>query len=134
MRLLFFKEAFAWPRAKGHDVHCYHMMQALGQLGHEVSLVTLAPTPPESVRGLKLTLTRVLRGSEKETNGEPPPSLTRFQERFRSYWGIERSHIQGVARAARDCGAEAVVAVGLSVLPYLAGVRGAQRVWYAADE
>ena len=63
-----------------------------------------------------------------------PLGLTRLQERFRSYWGIETALIHALGRAARDCGAEAVVVVGLSVLPYLAGVQGRQRVWYAADE
>ena len=66
MRLLFFKEAFAWPRAKGHDVHGYYMMKALGELGHEVSLVTLTPPPPESVQG---SATRFLPGAGG--SGEP---------------------------------------------------------------
>jgi glycosyltransferase involved in cell wall biosynthesis len=133
VRLLFFKEAFTWPRAKGHDVHGYYMMKALGELGHEVSLATLAPPPSESVQGLQLRLTRVLRGAENK-KGNAPLVLTRLQERFRSYWGIETASIQALGQAAHDCEAEAVVAVGLSVLPYLAGVQGAKRVWYAADE
>ena len=33
MRLLFVKERLAWPRSSGHDVHCYHLMQALGGRG-----------------------------------------------------------------------------------------------------
>jgi polysaccharide biosynthesis protein PslH len=133
MRLLFFKEAFAWPRSKGHDVHCFNMMKALEDLGHQVSLVTLTPPPPESVQGLRLAMCRVLRTAENH-NGETLLSLTRFQERFRSYWGIEKALIQDVAQAARDFEADAVVVVGLGVLPYLAGVEGALRVWYAADE
>jgi polysaccharide biosynthesis protein PslH len=133
VRLLFFKEAFAWPRAKGHDVHCFYMIKALAELGHEVSLVTLTPPPPESIQGLRLAMCRVLRAAENH-DGEVPLPLTRLQERFRSYWGIEKALIQDVARAARECEADAVVAVGLSVLPYLAGVHGAKRVWYAADE
>ena len=133
VRLLFFKEAFAWPRAKGHDVHGYYMMKALGELGHEVSLATLTPPPPESVEGLKLGLCRVLTGAE-DRNGEVPICLSRLQDRFRSYWGIETALIHALARVARDCEAQAVVVVGLSVLPYLAGVQGAKRVWYAADE
>jgi polysaccharide biosynthesis protein PslH len=132
VRLLFFKEAFAWPRAKGHDVHCFYMMKALAELGHEISLVTLTPPPPESIQGLRLTLCRVLQAADNA--GDTPLSLTRFQERFRSYWGINPALIQDVGRAARECQAEAVVVVGLSVLPYLAAVQGAKRVWYAADE
>ena len=40
MRLLFVKDALAWPRSSGHDVHSYHMMLALTRLGHEVGLLT----------------------------------------------------------------------------------------------
>ena len=57
-----------------------------------------------------------------------------MQERFRSYWGIELARIRAVADAARACEADAVVVVGLNVLPYLGGVQGPLRVWYAADE
>jgi glycosyltransferase involved in cell wall biosynthesis len=131
--LLFFKEAFAWPRSKGHDIHCFYMMRAVERLGHEVSLVTLAPPPSEALQGLNLAMVRVLSGAGYKTE-EPPPALSRFQERFRSYWGVETAHIHEVGRAARDCRADAVVAVGLSVLPFLAAVQGAMRVWYAADE
>ena len=60
--------------------------------------------------------------------------MTGMQERFRSYWGIEPARIRAVADAARACDADAVVVVGLNVLPYLAGVQGPLRVWYAADE
>jgi polysaccharide biosynthesis protein PslH len=133
VRLLFFKEAFAWPRAKGHDVHGYYMMKALSELGHTVSLVTLAPPPPQSIDGLRLAKCRILRRAENH-NGEARFCLSRLQERFRSYWGVESVLIQDLARAARECEADAVVVVGLSVLPYLAAVQGAKRIWYAADE
>src|SRR5262245_4214507 len=113
MHLLFFKEVFAWPRAKGHDVHCFYMMKALAELGHEISLVTVTPPPPEALSGLSLRMTRVLEGIER-ANGAPLLPLTRFQERFRSYWGIEPAAIKAVGAAARDSGAEVVVAVGLS--------------------
>src|SRR5262249_22753683 len=59
---------------------------------------------------------------------------SRLQERFRSYWGISPARIRAVARTAQECRADAVVAVGLNVLPYLGGVEGRTRVWYAADE
>ena len=54
MRLLFVKEALAWPRSSGHDVHCFHMMRALAALGHETSLATLRPPVEEAVAGLPL--------------------------------------------------------------------------------
>jgi glycosyltransferase involved in cell wall biosynthesis len=57
-----------------------------------------------------------------------------LQERFRSYWGIAVPHVKAVARLAEECRADAVVVVGLNVLPYLGGVRNALRIWYAADE
>ena len=134
MRLLFVKEALAWPRSSGHDVHCFHMMRALAGLGHEVSLATVKRPADDAVAGLPLR-TRVCLAEGAATDGaaEPLP-LSRMQERFRSYWGIEPARIQGVADAARACEADAVVVVGLNVLPYLGGVQGALRVWYAADE
>jgi glycosyltransferase involved in cell wall biosynthesis len=57
-----------------------------------------------------------------------------MQERFRRYFGIEPTHIAAVRNLARELQADVVVAVGLEVLPYLTGVRGSRRVWYAADE
>lgn len=60
--------------------------------------------------------------------------LSRLQERFRSYWGIEPSRIQKVGQIAREKEVDAVVVVGLNVLPYLGAVEGPLQVWYAADE
>jgi glycosyltransferase involved in cell wall biosynthesis len=110
------------------------MMRSLAELGHEVSLLTASEPAPEAVAGLPLALQRTF-GEVKGTggNGVALP-LTRLQERFRSYWGISPARIKAVARTAADCAADVVVVVGLNVLPYLAGVRGACRVWYAADE
>src|ERR1700732_5022958 len=91
LRLLFVKETLAWPRSSGHDVHCFHMMQALTRLGHEVSLLCAAEPLPQALAGLRLTARRTF-----PTNGEGPsssPRLTRLQERFRSYWGISPARI-----------------------------------------
>jgi glycosyltransferase involved in cell wall biosynthesis len=57
-----------------------------------------------------------------------------LQERFRSYWGISSAVVESVAERAAHFDADAVVGVGLDVLPYLGGVRGRVRIWYAADE
>jgi glycosyltransferase involved in cell wall biosynthesis len=132
MHLLFVKETLAWPRSSGHDVHCFHMMRALAGLGHEVSLLTAAEPAAEAVARLPLALRRCFGAG----GGPPGPvvPMTRLQERFRSYWGVGEDRIAAVARAAEDCRADAVVVVGLNVLPYLAGVKNACRVWYAADE
>jgi polysaccharide biosynthesis protein PslH len=137
MRLLFVKQGLSWPRSSGHDVHCYHMMQSLGRLGHEVALLTVGPPRAEAVAGLDLSAMLWMQGAGAVSGEAVEASRvprTRLQERFRSYWGIDESRINAVARAARDFDADAVVAVGLDVLPYLLGVSGSSRVWYAADE
>ncbi|HVS40426.1 MAG TPA: glycosyltransferase family 4 protein [Gemmataceae bacterium] len=133
MRLLFVKEALAWPRSSGHDVHCFHMMRALGALGHEVSLATVKPIPEQAIAGLPLQDCHCI-GEATDDADVPPLPLSRLQERFRSYWGIDPARIRAVASAARAGEADAVVVVGLNVLPYLGAVSGALRVWYAADE
>jgi glycosyltransferase involved in cell wall biosynthesis len=57
-----------------------------------------------------------------------------MQQRFRNYWGVPAEPIRAVGRIARDLQSEAVIVVGLNVLPYFAFVTNAQRIWYAADE
>jgi glycosyltransferase involved in cell wall biosynthesis len=134
VRLLFVKESLAWPRSSGHDVHASSMMRALGDLGHETALLALEMPSAESVRGLGLSHVRTLGGAAHPAADGLPLRLTRFQEKFRSYWGVPPERIRAVASFARRWRADAVVAAGLGVLPYLAGVRDAARVWYAADE
>lgn len=134
MRVLFFKEAFAWPRASGHDIHAYYLARALARLGHEVGLLTLKEPSPEAIEGLPLAMHRCLGSEKPAANGFHASRLGRLQERFRSYWGIEPAHIRAVGQAAAEFKADAVVVVGLSVLPYLVEVEGAVRIWYAADE
>ncbi|MGL4423097.1 MAG: hypothetical protein ACRCZF_20715, partial [Gemmataceae bacterium] len=48
-RFLFVKDGMAWPRSSGHDVHTFHMMQALVKQGHAVALATRKPAPDEAV-------------------------------------------------------------------------------------
>jgi len=131
VRLLFVKDALAWPRAVGHDVHGFSMMQALGRLGHEVALLTRTPAAPEALDGLSLRFAGTLDTYVDPTD---PVALTSLQERFLSYWGIDAASLGAAGRAAAVWGADAVIAVGLDALPCLAGVNGSQRVWYAADE
>lgn len=133
MRLLFVKDALGWPRASGHDVHCFHMMQALARLGHEVGLVTAAEPAAEAVAGLPLAFRRVFPAPGAACPG-PDPAFTRLQRKFAGYWGVDPNRARAVGQAAADMGADGVVVVGLSVLPYLAAVRDRLRVWYAADE
>ena len=134
MRLLFVKPALSWPRSSGHDVHCSQMMRALAGRGHEVSLATVEEPRSGALEGLELARHYCLDGDPTGADGGGDTPGTRLQERFRSYWGIDKSRVRAVARAAHDAGADAVVAVGLDVLPYLLGVEDALRVWYAADE
>jgi glycosyltransferase involved in cell wall biosynthesis len=133
---LFVKDKLAWPRSSGHDIHCFHLMRALERNGHPVSLTTVHRPLPEAIAGLPLQQYTCLTEEvdAHASNGEAPLALSRFQERFRSYWGIDPARIRAVGRAARACRAEVVVAVGLNVLPYLGDVEGTLRVWYAADE
>lgn len=134
MRILFVKDTLAWPRSAGHDVHGYHMMRALENQGHTVGLLTRVPVDSEAIDGLRLALCQTLETvAEAETN-QPPLNLNYLQERYRSYWGVERAAIRAVGRVAEDFQADAVVAVGLDGPPYLAEVNKALRVWYAADE
>lgn len=132
MRLLFVKDSLGWPLANGHDVHCFHRMQALARLGHEVSLLTAADPPPPVLERLQLTLRRTF-----PIDGEAPgvsPRLSRLQERFRSYWGVSPGRIAAVPRVAEECRADAVIVDGLNALPYLGAVEGRCRVWHAGDE
>ncbi len=64
----------------------------------------------------------------------PELQLSRLQERFRSYWGVDPNRLRSVSRTAEEFEADAVVVVGLNALPYLGAVRNRLRVWYAADE
>lgn len=143
MRLLFIKESLTWPRSTGHDVHCFHLMQAFAHLGHEVSLATVVEPPPEALQSLVLTHQFSLNAdswpasqSSRHAPGHPagPVRFTYWQERYRSYWGIPSDQIRSAGRAAEACQAKVVIVVGLNVLPFLGGIRNALRVWYAADE
>jgi glycosyltransferase involved in cell wall biosynthesis len=109
------------------------MMRALAALGHRVGLLTAAAPAPEAVAGLPLGWSGTFPPKGEPPRG-PAPALSRLQEKFRGYWGIDPNRISAVAAAADEFDADAVVVVGLNVLPYLGAVRGRARVWYAADE
>ena len=129
MHFLFVKDNLAWPRVSGHDVHTYHMLRALAELGHDISLTTRRERDAAALQGLQLTSQHLWESTQSHA-----PRLSGWQERFRSYWGVENEAIEAISEQARDLGVDAVVAVGLEVLPLLAGVNGATRIWYAADE
>jgi glycosyltransferase involved in cell wall biosynthesis len=131
MRLLFVKHELAWPRSSGHDVHSYYLMRALRMLGHDVLLGSVVRPRPEAIAGLNLSGQFTLDPATADASHR---SLTRLQERFRSYWGVERERMARLAQIVDQESPDAIVAVGLEGLPYLGGVSRAVRVWYAADE
>src|SRR5262249_37734901 len=120
-------------RSSGHDVHCYHLMRALAAQGHAVALLTGAEPAAEGLQGLSLE-SRWTFSTAPPSRSDVRLSLSKLQERFRSYWGIDPEKVRSVGGTARAFEADAVVVVGLNVLPYLGAVSGALRVWYAADE
>ena len=130
MRLLFLKHSLYAPRTRGHDVHTFEMLRALEALGHETHLFTVEPPVPGALEGLSA---RTAVPREISPDDVPRP-LGRLQERFRSYWGVERSAIEAFSRVVRALAPDAVVGAGLDVLPYLAAVEGPVRAWYAADD
>jgi polysaccharide biosynthesis protein PslH len=132
VRVLFYKNDFAWPRASGHDVHTFNMMHAMQRLGAQIALVTRHEPPPPSIAGLSLQRQETLRDSKE--NRELAVPLRGLEERFRSYWGVPNADIARLGAIASDFGADAVVVSGLDVLPMLGAVQNAARVWYAADE
>jgi glycosyltransferase involved in cell wall biosynthesis len=131
VRILFLKQDLAWPRARGHDIHGFHMMQALERAGHLVSLATVAPPSAEALAGLRLSQTHSLETGDGHATS---PRLSRLQERFCSYWGVERRWIAAAGKLASELEADAVIAVGLNALPWLAAVEHGVRVWYVADD
>jgi glycosyltransferase involved in cell wall biosynthesis len=133
LRVLFVKESLSWPRSSGHDIHCFYMMRALAGQGHAVGLVTAVEPVPDALTGLPLALRQTFPPPGQCVAG-PEPRLTRLQERFRNYWGIDLNRLRAVGRTAEEFRADAVVVVGLGVLPYLGAVEGPLRIWYAADE
>src|SRR5262245_2004177 len=101
MRLLFVKPALVWPRSSGHDVQCYYMMKALAEEGAEVSLATIDEVDPRAIDGLRLAHCRRLADS-LPPGAQPARSLTRVQERFRSFWGVSPAHIESVRALAAE--------------------------------
>jgi glycosyltransferase involved in cell wall biosynthesis len=137
LRWLFVKERMAWPRASGHDVHTYHVMRALARHGQSVALATVSPIPPDAVAdgGLECEYCFEERTPPVPDDGNFPITLSKAQEKFRNYWGVEPARIRWIAAAAADFRADVVVVSGLRMLPYLGALPvETKKVWYAADE
>jgi polysaccharide biosynthesis protein PslH len=134
LRWLFYKERFAWPRASGHDVHTFFLMEALARQGHAISLATVDEPPAPAIAGMTFDKRYVLGAMPVPTADKFPLIENKGQAKFRNYWGISADKIRQFAAAAQDCDADVVVVSGLNVLPLLNAISGRKRVWYAADE
>lgn len=133
MNILFVKSNLAFPRGSGHDVHGYEMMRGIENLGHKIHLLTRDEATEAACEGLSLQSKTILdlQVPKSFTGG----SSSYLQRRFQNYWGIPDSHLKAAAKYADLIEADAVVTIGLDVLPYLTYVDPAKkRIWYAADE
>src|SRR6185437_16074487 len=128
-RLLFVKESQSWPRGSGHDVHGYHMMQTLAARGHDVALATIIPPTSQALAGL--TLSGVFSLAEGEC-GESPWS--KWQRRFTNYFGVEEKWAAALKAILAANRFDAVIVVARHLLPLLAVVQNAERIWYPADD
>ncbi len=131
VRILFVKESQSWPRASGHDVHGYGMMDALIARGHSVSLATVVAPSPLALEGLNLTSQHDLTTAP---GGSTNPSLTRLQRKFADYYGVKSEWFAGLKFALHHQPVDAVVIVARHLLPLLAVVKRAARIWYPADD
>ncbi len=129
LRILFVKEAQNWPRASGNDVHGFHMMKALANRGHAISLATIVPPSVQALEGLKLDSLHQLEAPTVEQ--KPLPFL---QRRFVSYYGVRMEHGAALTQVVREKKFDAVVLVARHLLPLLKGIRAHVRIWYPADD
>jgi glycosyltransferase involved in cell wall biosynthesis len=129
LRILFVKESQSWPRSSGHDVHGFHLMKALAERGHAVSLATVVRPTPQALDGLPLASYHLL--------GEGPPGrlrLTPWQRKLADYYPFKDEWGTALAGVLRERRFDAVVLVARHLLPLLSVVRGPVRVWYPADD
>ena len=135
MRFLFLKRSLSWPRTTGHDVHTFHMIQALAALGHEVELALAVPPAADAIAGLGLGAIHKLdgRGGASCATSETT-RLSYLQHRYLRYWGIDPGWLPATAKLVAERRPNVVVAASYDVLPCLAAAIGTTRVWYAADD
>jgi glycosyltransferase involved in cell wall biosynthesis len=129
LRLLFVKESQSWPRSSGHDVHGYHMMQALAARGHAVSLATIEPPTSQALEGLKLERRY---GIDGEVNTKA--AWSHWQRRFTNYFGVKEQWAASLATLLSGNRFDAVIVVARHLLPLLAAVKQGVRIWYPADD
>ena len=134
LRVLMMKGEMGWPRISGHDVHCFNMMKALSELGHEVGLLTAKAPAPEATAGVPLSFVGRFCPENAPAHAQLPGGLTWLQERYRSYYGADAGLLAQVRQALQTFQPDAVIVGGLNLLPYFSVMREVVSVWYAADE
>jgi polysaccharide biosynthesis protein PslH len=134
LRLLFVKESQSWPRSSGHDVHGFHMMQALAARGHAVSLATLIPPVPEALAGLTLENVFLLSRDAESASRSTGRTWSSWQRRFTNYFGLERETADSLAAILERQPFDAVIVVARHLLPLLSVVQRGVRIWYPADD
>lgn len=135
-RVLFVKDRFAWPRASGHDIHTYYLLEAMQRQGHRVSLACFDRPDRRAVECVYDRDLYVLGDGvvPVPTAEGTPITFTKMQRKFQSYWGISEERIRWVEAVARHVDADAVAVVGLGCLPLLGSCQKRVCIWYAADE
>ena len=137
LRLLFVKQSQSWPRSSGHDVHGYHLMQALLARGHAVSLACVDPPSVEALAGLKLAAVHTLpirRDAESSERSAGTPVWSAWQRRFTNYFGVNEGLATSLEAILHRESFDAVIVVARHLLPLLAVVKDSVRVWYPADD
>jgi len=132
LRLLFVKQSQSWPRSSGHDVHGFHMMQALIARGHAVSLACVEPPTDAALAGLNLASLHALRseGSAPRQSGV----WSAWQRRFTNYFGVTDELAGSLNAILERERFDAVIVVARHLLPLLAVVKRGARIWYPADD
>ena len=137
LRLLFVKQSQSWPRSSGHDVHGYHLMQALLARGHAVSLACVDPPSVEALAGLKLAAVHTLpirRDKESSERSAGTPVWSAWQRRFTNYFGVNEDLATSLEAILQREPFDAVIVVARHLLPLLAIVKHSTRIWYPADD
>ncbi|MFO0804942.1 MAG: glycosyltransferase family 4 protein [Gemmataceae bacterium] len=132
LRLLFVKQSQNWPRSSGHDVHGYHMVQALIARGHAVSLACVDAPTPEALSGLNLESRHALRSEDSASRLIDVWSA--WQRRFTNYFGVTDSLSGSLDSILQREPFDAVIVVARHLLPLLAVVKRGVRIWYPADD
>ena len=128
LRLLFVKQSQNWPRSSGHDVHGFHMMQALIARGHAVSLACVEPPTDAALAGLKLASLHAFCAA-------PPLDIwSSWQRRFTNYFGVTDELAGSLNAILEREPFDAVIVVARHLLPLLAVVKRGVRIWYPADD